>query len=379
MLGEPKTAAVVVGGQPADVLAELSGRVYERLHPVPVGDLDDAAPRVGQVSAGDPPGAGWPSVGGAAPNGDGREVGWVSAADLLVDPGRLDPLIHRGAVRFRSDDRALVVAQVARETVSALTTVAVDLWVRQRRLLDLTAANVVLRAGEDAFVVGVRRAALAVLADDALVGHPDVEIVDESVMFARLLSRSIGDPVPAGAAPLGRPRSVAAVAAVIAAVRRVVRCGDRHLWGTAALAASNAASQPSRAHAQRADADLAALLTARPDLARTIELVTVPADDGHAADADAGAAHADCAVDGCGSHDADGEGGYDAGRPPGSGACAGGAGEITFALRRTCCLLLKLPDGLQCGTCSLRDRDRQVDRMTDWHRQERRRIRSSAG
>jgi hypothetical protein len=39
---------------------------------------------------------------------------------------------------------------------------------------------------------------------------------------------------------------------------------------------------------------------------------------------------------------------------------------VTFAVRRTCCLLLKLPAGHQCGTCSLRDRDACIARMTSW-------------
>lgn len=309
MLGPLNQVAEPALQSPDELLAAASAAVYGRLHPVPLGE------------PGDPE------------NPDDGHGPWLSVADLLVDPDRLERLVETAGRRFRSDDRALVVAQVARESVAALTTVAVDLWARQRRLFDLSSANVLLRAGGEAVVPGLRRAALATLVEDPLAERPGVQVVSEAELFDRLVDQSLGYPVPAGETPPGRPASIAAVSAIIAAVRRVVRCGDRHLWGSAALAAANALVTASHTVGPRADQDRLELLGARPDLARTIELVTV-----------------DDELD--------------------DGRC----GEITFARRRTCCLLFKLPDNRQCSTCSLGDRATQLAGLSTWYRSERRRL-----
>lgn len=297
--------------RPADVLASLSSLVHGRLAPVPVGNLTDG--------------------------------GWIGLDALLRDPWTIAPLVAAsGAARFRSDDWALVVAQVAREAIQVLVTGAVELWTRRRRLLAMTAADVALREGAERTEVGLRRIRLAALEDDPLAplapgqhGEPGVddavvEVVTEGEMLRRLCDRVIGPSVPLGTTPPGTADEVAAVAAIVATVRRTVRSGQRHLWGTAGLAVGSALASASHAVGERADRDRAALFAARRDLARTVSLTTV--DDAM-------------------------------------------GGTVTFALRRTCCLLLKLPDGLQCGTCSLRDHDACVERMTDWHREERRRRR----
>lgn len=286
----------------AGVLAAAAGAVPGRLAPAPLGRRGSTV-------------------------GDG----WVGVDELLADPAWLDPLLEGTRRRFRSDDRALLCAQIARESVSILVTAAVHLWAGQRRLLDLSAANVAVREGEERLEAGVRHLRAAVLPGDPLAGQPGVDVVDEEVLFGRLVDQVIGHPVRAGAVPPGPPDRVAAVAAVIATIRRAVRCGDRHLWGTAALAAGSALASVSHTVGERADRDRAALFAARPDLARTVELVTVDDTVG---------------------------------------------GEVTFPLRRTCCLLYKLPDRTQCGTCSLRDHDFCVTWTADYHRQERRRLRS---
>jgi hypothetical protein len=298
--------------RPRDVLAGLSALVHERLVPVTVADA--------------------------------TEGGWIGLDQLLRDPRALAPLVAvSGGRRFRSDDWALVVAQVARETIQVLVTAAVNLWTRDRRLFDMSAANVVLREGTVATEVGLRRARLAVLADDPLAplahrhrtdadADADVEVVTEAQMLHRLVERVIGRSVPLGAVPRGPADQVAAVAAVVATVRRTARSGQRHLWGTAGLAIGSTLASASHAIGERADRDRDTLFAARRDLARTVDLTTV-----------------DDAL----------------------------GGTVTFALRRTCCLLLKLPDEAQCGTCSLRDHDACVARMTDWHRVERRRRRST--
>jgi hypothetical protein len=283
--------------RPTDVLAAIACAVYDRMHPAPLDRGDDPA-----------------------------SSGWLHVADLLRDPDGLEPLIGAASARFRSQDRALLVAQVARETISALVTVAVELWGRQRRVLDLSAANVWLRAGETAVVVGVHQPWLAVLADDLLAGQPGVEVIAERRMFDRLVDQTIGYPVPPGAVPPGQPATIAAVAAIVAAVRRSIRCGERQLWGTAALAIASTSAKLAHAVGRRADTDRDMVFASRPDLARTVELIQAEAD-------------ADVAT-----------------------------GPVTFGLRRTCCLLFKLPDGDRCATCSLGDRDAQIVELTDWYR-----------
>lgn len=255
----------------------------------------------------------------------GDDPSWLGVDELLDEPHRIGRLVRAaGRSRFRSDDWGLVVAQVTRETVAVLVTAAVHLWATQRRLLDLSAANVLLRDGPDGIDVALRRPTLAVLPGDLLArldGDDPVDVLDEAKLFDQLVLRVLGAPLELGAAPTGPADQVAAVATVIAAVRRTMRCGGRHLWGSAALAVASTLTEVSHTHVDRADHDRAAILAARPDLARTIELVTVPDDAG---------------------------------------------GHVTFPLRRTCCLLVKLPDADQCSTCSLRDRAGCVDLMTTW-------------
>jgi hypothetical protein len=256
--------------------------------------------------------------------------GWVMGASLLTDPEAVAPLVAAGGRRLGSENQKLVVAQVAREAISILTAAGVRLWGQQRRLPDLSAANVLLRDHGSGVVVGVRRPTLAVLPDDPLaVTAPGIEVLGEGAMFERLVERAVGAPVPAGSVPPGAAEEVAAVAAVVTGTRRFVRCGDRHLWGTAALAVSSTLTKLSHTVGKQADRDRQAILRARPDLARTVELVTVD----------------DTAGD-----------------------------EITFAVRRTCCLLYKLQDdAAMCSTCSLRDRSTQIATLTTWYRAQRQR------
>lgn len=297
----------------SDVLSSASAVAYGRFAPHAVASTerhDDSE------AGGDPEDAG--------------PGGWVTAEGLLERPDGLGRLARTaGPGRFRSEDRDLVLAQVARESVAALATAAVHTWSCQRRLLDTRASNVVLRDGDIAVVAGVRTPALAVLPGDPLARHPGVEVVDEPVMFQLLLTRTLGYPLRPSLAPDRPPEQVAAVAAVIAALKQLVRSGDRHLWGSVALAAVNALTHASHVAGDRARSDLEALMSARPDLARTVELVT--------------------------TNDPRGE-------------------PITFAIRRTCCLLYKLPDGRQCATCSLVDRTSQVASLSEWHRAERHRF-----
>lgn len=110
---------------------------------------------------------------------------------------------------------------------------------------------------------------------------------------------------------------------VVEALRVVVRVGARHLWGSVALAVVNTLATIGRSFPERADRDRDALLARRPDLAALVELVRT--DDG-------------------------------------------AGGTITYAIRRTCCLLVKLPTGRMCGTCSLRPRGERIDACNEHFR-----------
>jgi hypothetical protein len=244
---------------------------------------------------------------------DVDDPAWLGVDALLDDPSSIDRLVRAAGGRFGSDDRGLVEAQVAREAISLLVTVGVRAWSAQRRVPDLSAANVLLREGPTGIVVGLRRSDVP-------------EVLDDAKLFRRLLDRVLGEPLPLGLMPSGPADQVAAVAAVVATVRHTMRSGNRHLWGTAALALASTFTRLRPVVGPQADRDRTRLLTARPDLARTIELVTV-AVAAAAADADT---------------------------------------LVTFPLRRTCCLLLKLPGNTQCGTCSLRPRSDCITRMTTW-------------
>ena len=270
----------------------------------------------------------------------GLRTPWIGMDQVLADPTQLLELVRAaGRRRFASDDTNLVLAQVAREAIAVLAEVAVGLWARQRRLLDVSAAHVALAEGDEWVVAGLRRISLSVLADDPLAVRPDVSVVDEDTMFGQLLSGVFGAALPAGAMPAGPPDQVPAIATMIAATRAVIRSGERHLWGTAALGASSALTTVSHDLGKSADLDRERLFQARPDLARTLTLVTVDPD----------------------------------GRPVTKPVLDDDT--ITFAVRKTCCLLTKLPVDEQCGTCSLRDEAACIKTLTDWYVEERRQSR----
>ena len=254
------------------------------------------------------------------PTGVDEDGGWVGVDTLVTAPARWDALVAACLPRFGDGaarpahaeqtghaSRALVAGQVVREVTSTLVAAACRQWSRHRVVLDVRAGNVLVRLGPARVEVGLRSA--------ATLGEPGVDLAD------LLLATALGTPARGGAFPPGAPARMPTVAALVAVARRSAQGGGRHHWGTAALALSSALTaeshEPGRAAAAEADRRL--LLARRPDLARTLELVTVA--------------------------DARGE-------------------PVTAARRRTCCLLLDLPAGRQCGTCSLRDREACLDAVT---------------
>lgn len=268
-----------------------------------------------------------------------RTSGWTTVAALHNQPERLGELADTtGRDRFCTPDRSLALAQVVRESTATLACAAAYTWSSRRRLLDLNAANVAIHDGPAAILTALRTANLAVLPDDPLAQWAglgtggsigNVEVVDEATMFSRLLDDVIGRRLPqprnGSSNELTTPPATAptaAIATIIATIRQLETTGDRHLWGSVALAVASGLTKASHVVGERADQDRAAIFAARPDLAGLVELTTVPDSRGD---------------------------------------------PLTFAIRRTCCLLYKLPQGTQCATCSLRERDEQVTELTSWH------------
>lgn len=262
--------------------------------------------------------------------GSGPAAGGVGVDTLVADDHWFPVLARAAAPRFGSDDLSLVGAQLVREWVATITAAAVTTWGRERRLFDWSAPDVVVRADG---TVALRRAGLLVLPGDELAGRPGVTVSSEGGMVDALLDGTIGRPL-AGPTGTGQPPGgVAPVAGVIAAARRAIRAGGRHYWGTAALTAANTLTAVSHEVGPGADRDRELILARRPDLARTVEVLTV--DDGR-------------------------------------------GDTVSCARRLTCCLLVKLPGEVQCGTCNLRDRDECRAALGAWARTERARHRPGA-
>jgi hypothetical protein len=224
-------------------------------------------------------------------------------------PDRLAGHVADAGARYGTADPAVAAGLVGKEVVVAATRRATAAWYGHRRVPDLAPANVLVGAGPDGLTVALARERTFVLPDDALVGGRHVEVrptVD--ALFAELRTRWLDG----------------LVAEVVAAVGAVARVPRSVLWGTVALAVVNdlAAVVPDLDPAGDLAGERNRLVAARPELARTIDLVAV------------------------------GEGGT----------------AVSFAIRRTCCRLSETACGLQCSTCSKLDREARVADLGDWYR-----------
>lgn len=230
---------------------------------------------------------------------DGADAlaGWAPLAGL-IDPDRFGRAIADRAARASTSDHVAVGSVLCRDLVVPLVRLAVAAWSEDRVVLDVSCANVAVELGGE-------RPRLALLRP-----RGRGPIGDDSALLDRF-ERVVLD---------------GAVVPVVEALCTVVRVGGWHLWGSAALAVVNTLATISHRADSRADADRAALLARRPDLARLVDVVSV----------------------------ADGRG-----------------GTITYAIRRTCCLLAKLPRAEMCGTCSLRPRHERIASCDEHYRAER--------
>ncbi len=227
------------------------------------------------------------------PLGDGRSGGgldWEPLTTALV-PGRLAELVDRQIPRWSGAAPIVAASLLVREITGLVTTVAVDLWGRSRRVLDLSLDNLELACTADATRLALRHAGLRTLPGDPATARSDVAALPEHDLRTALLTTILDGTIPT----------------VVDSMQEVVRTGRRHLWGNVALGIANGFTTVGHSH-DGADEERRRFLAHRPELTRTIELLTV--DDGL-------------------------------------------GGELTCALRRTCCLLDEVDPAYRCATCSL--------------------------
>jgi hypothetical protein len=224
--------------------------------------------------------------------------GWSRLEDAL-DPVPFAAGLETACHRWRTEDPVVAVSLLVRELTVAATTVAITPFARDRRLLDVSPGSVLVRQDERVATIGLGPRPLSVLPGDELAGSEGVRVLTDDEMFEVLVAGLLDGVVPR----------------IIEAARAEVRVGSRHLWGNVALAIANTLTTISGEVGARADRDRARLLAARPELEPTVELLEV--------------------LDGAGR-------------------------ELTFAIRRTCCLVDRVPGGMRCSTCSLEDRSRAI-------------------
>jgi ferric iron reductase protein FhuF len=231
---------------------------------------------------------------------------------VALEPVRFAEHVALAARRWHTDDEAVALSLFVRELTVAVTTAAVTTFARDRRLLDLSMANLACRQTEAGAAIGVVSGDLLMLPGDGLEGRPGAIVVQGDTALLGRLTTDVLDGV---------------VAPIIDAARTHIRLGERHLWGNVALAIANTLTTLGHRVGPRADSDRDDLLAARPELRPTIEVIRV----------------------------------------------ADGSGDtVTFAIRRTCCLLDRVPGAMRCATCSLNDHDSTVRQVARYFVAERR-------
>jgi hypothetical protein len=241
-----------------------------------------------------------------APVGD--DPAWTPLLDALA-PDALREWITVAGVRFGTDDPVVAASLLVREITVMATYAAVVTWSVERRVLDLSPSNVMVRESPAGALIGMRRLRMSVLAGDELAGAAGIDVVADADVLRAVLAASW---------------LRGSVDAVIEAGRAVVHMGQRHLYGNVGLTVVNGLAEASvrSGIVERIDRDRAQLLDEHEELASTVEVFTKQA----------------------------------------------GATTVTFAIRTTCCLLYKTESKIQCGTCSLLDRESRIRAVGDYYR-----------
>jgi hypothetical protein len=242
-----------------------------------------------------------------APNGTGPST--RTAADLLADPAALADASRAYGAVLGTDRLPVASALYFKAWTWAPIDLAVNRWLRERRVVDLSADQVVINTttDEDEWLsLDVLDEHLTVLPDDPLAGQPGVTVVPDDDALLAALKRTLVD------------GHLALAVRGFAAVRRG---GERPLWGTVAQSLCYPAAVADPLLLPDRQARVAQLLTLVPDhAARLVEVAET-----------------------------------DEGR-----------GWRPMLLRKTCCYAYTLPGCGECTTCCLLT-DEQRDEVVAAH------------
>jgi 2Fe-2S ferredoxin len=257
--------------RPEDVLRRAAKRADGRLYEVPI----------------EPDGTFQPLSDLTRPEVVREELDRLGQTLILERLGQSRPL----------NNPAVVGSLILKDLIFDLMFVNIDLWSRERRAFDMSLGNVLMDLSARPVRIALRQPIVAAVQGDDL--EDAVLVPDDSALLQLVDEWILEDTVPQ----------------LIAGLRSVVRIGDRHLWGNVAVGAADALVTLSHDPMTRADDDQDLFFDLHPELAKHIERLTVPDDDG-----------------GC----------------------------INYAIRRNCCLRLKLPDVSICLNCNLLGRDEAI-------------------
>jgi hypothetical protein len=130
-----------------------------------------------------------------SPDGDG----WVTVADLADNRELLEDLMSCVGREYGVRNPAYAGTAVLRGYLWRALSPAVAAFLAERRLPDLSAANVALRFGESGFAEDVAFVSprFAALPDDPQAAHPDAEVVpSEGAMLGRMREALAGTHLP---------------------------------------------------------------------------------------------------------------------------------------------------------------------------------------
>jgi hypothetical protein len=201
------------------------------------------------------------------------------------------------------DDPVVIGSTLLKDLAFILIRLTIDVWVRERRVLDVSLDNVLVDLTTLRPRLALRQPIVAAIEGDDLPGA--ILVPSEDALLELMDQWLLQD----------------TATALINGLRSAVRVGERHLWGSFAIGAASELVHLSHDPTTRADHDRETFFGRHPELAAHLEMVTVP---------------------------------------------DGNDGQITFGVRRNCCLRLKLPDVPICINCNLLTRNECIKSLTDY-------------
>lgn len=208
--------------------------------------------------------------------------------------------LDRYAATRGTDKRHVAASMLLKWINGSAIITAVSSWTIARRVPDISWDNLAVRfEGGLPVEIAMIRLSMAVRNDDALAGSAGITLMTEDDLLGRL-------------AELVRSNADRS----FGIARSAVRMGSRHLWGNVALYLRTPFRRGE--YDPASDADLNALLARIPEVDGLVEDAIVDTVDG---------------------------------------------ARRRVALRKTCCLLYKIPGGKICDPCCLLSRDERLDRV----------------